>query len=104
MSQPIVVYIYGSAGCGKSRMLDEVFGERSGYVHRGSVKIGLRDDYRTPFAEWWPQKMPMECDYLIIAGDCMPEQITIHIDHCFPLDSADNLKECRKFLESISGN
>lgn len=98
---PTIVYIYGRPGCGKTRLLHEVFAANDGIVYKGNVRISIWDDagYHS-FTNL--AKMP-ECDYFVISGNIQPDYIPIHMDHIFCLDSAEALKECRAFLNSIYG-
>ena len=102
--QPITVYVYGTPGSGKTRMLREVFGTDHGYVHRGTVRVGLLDGIRVSAFELGVfANMRYDCDYLILTGNHQPEQISMHLDHLFCLNSEEALKECRDFLNSIWG-
>ena len=97
MAAPMIVYIYGRPGCGKSKLLSAVFGKTDGVSYRGAMKVVLMDGVGYGFTL---ATIP-QCDYLIITSNMQPESIPIHIDHVFCLDCAQTYKECRKFLESL---
>jgi hypothetical protein len=101
MPSPIVVYIYGQPGCGKTRLLNDVFSTSYGIVYKGTVRISVWDDagYHS-FANL--DNLP-QCDYLVISSNMQPDDLPIHMDHVFCLDSANALDECRSFLNSIYG-
>lgn len=96
-SAPVVVYIYGLSGCGKTKLLLDVFGSSYGIVFRGDVVVYLHD------GGWVHPDDTIRADYLIMTSDDQPDNIPIHMDHIFYIYSAESLKECRSFLESIWG-
>ena len=100
-SSPIIVYIYGRPGCGKTRLLHEVFETNCGIVYKGNVRINVWDDAGCRSITNLG-KLP-DCDYFVISGNLVPDDIPIHMDHIFCLNSAEALKECRGFLGSIYG-
>lgn len=101
MPVPIIVYIYGAVGCGKTRMLEDVFATAHGIVYKGNLKISVWDDAGYQCFSNLP--IMDDCDYFIIASNLQPDDLPIHMDHIFCVDSAEAMKECHDFLSSIYG-
>lgn len=92
-----VVYIYGFPGCGKTKLLTEVFGRNWGSLYRGNLKLLLLDGEYENYT-------PEECngfDYVIISSNQYPNMDGM--DHVFYLYNAETVNECRSFLQSIYG-
>lgn len=101
MPVPVVVYIYGTPACGKTRTLLDVFGTARGIVYKGNIRIRVWDD--AGYQSFSNLGIMDDCDYLVIASNLQPDDLPIHMDHIFCLNSAEALKECRDFLSSIYG-
>ena len=94
MQKPCVVYIYGPPASGKSRLMYEVFGVSWGTIVTNNTTINIIDDYTGG-------GLNLKCDYVIITSNEEPDEIPIHMDHIFCLNSAEALSETKSFLKSI---
>ena len=97
-----VVYIYGQSGVGKTKLLRDVFdGCTHGLVRRGNLTLFLWDDAQ--LVTFSHDTVP-RVDWFIVCSNKTPDDVPIHLDHIFCIDSAENLKEARLFLSSIWGS
>lgn len=96
MPAPVIVYMYGPAGCGKSKTLYEVFGCVFGTIVTKNITITLIDNFS---GDGEPSKNMT--DYVVLASNLEPDDIPIHMDHIFCLNSAEAVSECKSFLLSI---
>lgn len=101
MADQMYVYIWGSAGCGKSRALREVFGLSHSYYK--SARTGkrarimdveeVRDAIRPASAvlhEW----------NILVGNEAPSSKICACFDYIFCCDTAEGLAACRTFLET----
>jgi Cdc6-like AAA superfamily ATPase len=79
MPEPAVVYIYGPPGCGKTRMLEDIFSKTNGMVYRGTVRVYIWDG--ASYSSFSNLSSMPDCDYFVITSNLQPDDIPINMHH-----------------------
>ena len=99
---PRVVYIYGPAATGKTRLINEIFHRTTGTVVMNDKKFSFIDYYSQSISPYMLRLVHPNYDYLIVTSNNVPSTaFPLHLDHVFRLDNAASIREVRSFLNSI---
>lgn len=105
-----VAYIYGQPGCGKTRMLHDVFDKVTTCVGT----IGFGEDFMVHYAftssdvfalETYLSSLELSVSenlFVVLCCNEQPDDINIHMDHIFCIKKREDLAKARKFFEYIT--